>query len=212
MVSEGVVGSTRIFWKRRSNAPSFSMYWRYSSKVVEPMHCNSPRAKAGLNMLLASNEPLALPAPTKVWISSTKRMMSRLFSNSLRMALIRSSNWPRYLVPATMEPMSSMTTRLSNKVRGTRCCTMRMAKPSAMADLPTPGSPINIGLFFLRRLRIWAMRSNSRSRPTMGSRRLSSAALVRSRPKLSKTGVLLFAAGVFLGFSCCGLISFIRSS
>jgi hypothetical protein len=30
-----------------------------------------------------------------------KRMTSRLFSSSFMMALIRSSNWPRYLVPAT---------------------------------------------------------------------------------------------------------------
>ena len=111
-VSAGVVGSTRIFWKRRSKAPSFSMYWRYSSSVVEPMHCNSPRAKAGLNMLLASSEPLALPAPTRVWISSTKRMMSWLLLSSLRMAFMRSSNWPRYFVPATSDARSSDTTRL----------------------------------------------------------------------------------------------------
>jgi hypothetical protein len=80
------------FWKRRSNAPSFSMYWRYSSKVVAPMHWISPRAKAGLNMLLASKEPLAPPAPTMVWISSMKRITSGLFSNSFITAFMRSSN------------------------------------------------------------------------------------------------------------------------
>jgi len=31
-------GSTEIDWKRRSSAASFSMYLRYSSKVVAPMH------------------------------------------------------------------------------------------------------------------------------------------------------------------------------
>ena len=60
-----------------------------------------------------------------------------------------------------------------------------------MADLPTPGSPINIGLFFLRRLKICAKRSISRSRPTTGSKRPSSAAFVMSVPKLSSTGVSL---------------------
>ena len=35
-----------------------------------------------------------------------------------------------------------------NKIRETFRFMIRMAKPSAMADLPTPGSPINTGLFF----------------------------------------------------------------
>ena len=26
------------FWNRRSNAPSLSVFWRYSSNVVAPMH------------------------------------------------------------------------------------------------------------------------------------------------------------------------------
>ena len=67
------------------------------------------------------------------------------------------------------------------------------AKPSAIAVLPTPGSPIKMGLFFLRRDKIWATRSISFSRPTIGSSLPFSAILVRSRPKLSKTGVLLFS-------------------
>ncbi len=51
MVSSTLGSSTRIFWKRRSSAASFSMYWRYSSSVVAPTQCNSPRASAGLSML-----------------------------------------------------------------------------------------------------------------------------------------------------------------
>src|SRR3954447_27022950 len=53
-----------ICWKRRSSAPSFSMYLRYSSSVVAPMHWISPRARAGLSTLLASMAPSAPPAPT----------------------------------------------------------------------------------------------------------------------------------------------------
>jgi hypothetical protein len=37
---------------------------------------------------------------------------------------------------------SKVTTRLLNKIRETFRFMIRMAKPSAMADLPTPGSPI----------------------------------------------------------------------
>ena len=181
-VSSGEVGSTSTFWKRRSNAPSFSMFLRYSSRVVAPMHWISPRASAGFNMLAASMEPAAEPAPTMVCISSMNRMTSGCFFTSVRMARIRSSNCPRYLVPATTAVMSSEMMRLPNKARETRFSTMRSASPSAMADFPTPGSPIRIGLFFLRRLRICAIRSISFSRPTTGSSFPPSAALVRSIP------------------------------
>ena len=76
------------------------------------------------------------------------------------------------------------------------------SSPSTMADLPTPGSPIKIGLFFLRRLNICASRSISFTRPTTGSSFPSSAAFVMSVPKLSSTGVSL--AGFFCaGRACC---------
>ena len=39
-----------------------------------------------------------------------------------------------------------------------------------MAVLPTPGSPSRIGLFFVRRERIWMIRSTSFSRPISGSK------------------------------------------
>ena len=188
-VSSGVVGSTSTFWKRRSKAPSFSMFFRYSSSVVAPMHWISPRASAGFSMLAASMEPAAEPAPTMVWISSINRITSGFFLTSDKMARIRSSNSPRYLVPATTAVMSSDTIRFPNKVRDTFFLMMRSAKPSAMADFPTPGSPMRIGLFFLRRLRIWAIRSISFSRPTTGSSLPSSAAFVRSRPYLFRLGV-----------------------
>src|SRR6201995_4104901 len=38
--------STVIFWKRRSSAESRSRYLRYSSSVVAPTVCSSPRARA----------------------------------------------------------------------------------------------------------------------------------------------------------------------
>ena len=51
-----------------------------------------------------------------------------------------------------------------------------------MAVLPTPGSPIRTGLFFVRRERTWITRRISSSRPMTGSSLPSSAACVRSRP------------------------------
>ena len=71
------VGSlTKTGWKRRASAASFSMCLRYSSSVVAPTQCSSPRASAGFSMLEASIAPSALPAPTSVCSSSMKTMIS----------------------------------------------------------------------------------------------------------------------------------------
>ena len=148
--SEG--SSTSTFWKRRSKAASFSMYLRYSSRVVAPTQCSSPRAKAGLSILPASIAPSALPAPTMVCSSSINRITRpSSWESSLSTAFKRSSNSPRNLAPANSEPISSESTRFSFKPSGTSPLTMRWANPSTMAVLPTPGSPINTGLFLVRR-------------------------------------------------------------
>ena len=63
--------------------------------------------------------------------------------------------------------------------------TMRSARPSASAVLPTPGSPISSGLFFRRRDSTWIMRSSSSARPISGSILPSRARCVRSTQKLS---------------------------
>ncbi len=47
----------------------------------------------------------------------------------------------------------------------------RRSAPSAMAVLPTPGSPSRIGLFLERRARIWMTRATSLSRPVTCSAR-----------------------------------------
>jgi len=57
----------------RSNAGSFSI-WLNSVKVVAPVHWSSPLARAGFEILLASTEPSAEPAPTIVWTSSQWKM------------------------------------------------------------------------------------------------------------------------------------------
>ena len=72
MVSSTEGWSTKTCWKRRSRAASFSMYRRYSSRVVAPIRRSSPRASRGLTMLPASIAPSAAPAPTIVCSSSMK--------------------------------------------------------------------------------------------------------------------------------------------
>ena len=67
---------TKIGWKRRSSAASFSMCLRYSSSVVAPIARSSPRASIGFSMFAASTAPSAAPAPTIVCSSSMKRMIS----------------------------------------------------------------------------------------------------------------------------------------
>ena len=101
---------------------------------------------------------------------------------SFRTAFSRSSNSPRYFEPAIIEPRSSATTSLFLSDSGTSPSTMRCARPSTIAVLPTPGSPIRTGLFFVRRDRTWIVRRISSSRPMTGSSLPRRACSVRSRP------------------------------
>mmetsp|Transcript_38885 Transcript_38885/g.62796 ORF Transcript_38885/g.62796 Transcript_38885/m.62796 type:complete len:261 (+) Transcript_38885:1672-2454(+) len=192
-VSSFVGSGTLTGWNLLSNALSFSMYLRYSSIVVAPITCSSPRESAGFMMFPASIAPPPSPvppAPTIVWISSIIKMMFRLESiTSLMTFFRRSSNSPRYLVPARSMAKSSCTMRLPCKSSGTSPETILWARPSAMAVFPTPGSPISTGLFFWRLARIWMVLSSSAARPTRGSIFPSSAALVRSLPNSSKVAV-----------------------
>ncbi len=101
---------------------------------------------------------------------------------SLRTAFSRSSNSPRYLAPAIREPMSRAKMVLSFRGGGDVPLTMRWASPSAMAVLPTPGSPMSTGLFLLLRLRIRMTLRISSSRPMTGSSLLALARSTRSEP------------------------------
>ena len=178
--------STMTGWNRRSRAASFSIRPRYSSSVVAPIMCSSPRASMGLSMFPASIAPSAAPAPTTVCSSSTNsRMRPAAAVTSLSTALSRSSNSPRYLAPATSEPMSRLNTVLSRSPSGTSPALIRWARPSTIAVLPTPGSPTSTGLFLVLRDSIWITRRISPSRPMTGSSRPSAASATRSRPYLA---------------------------
>ena len=178
---------TYTCWKRRSRAASFSTCLRYSSSVVAPIMRSSPRASIGLIMLPASIAPSAPPAPTIVCSSSTNVITSPAASViSLSTALSRSSNSPRYFEPAIIEPMSSAIRRLPFSPSGTSPSAIRRARPSTIAVLPTPGSPIKTGLFFVRRESTWMTRRISSSRPMTGSILPSAARRVRSCPYFSR--------------------------
>ena len=134
------------------------------------MERNSPRASAGFRILAASIAPSPFPAPTNVCISSIKRIISPSdLVTSLTTDFRRSSNSPLYLAPAIKAPISKEKICFDFKFSGTSPRIIRCAKPSAIAVLPTPGSPIRIGLFFVRRLRICNTRRISSSRPITGS-------------------------------------------
>ena len=87
--------STSMGWNRRSSAASFSRCLRYSSRVVAPIVCSSPRASIGLRMEAASMAPSAAPAPTSVCSSSMNSTMSPRVLISLRTFFRRSSKSPR---------------------------------------------------------------------------------------------------------------------
>ena len=146
------------------------MYFRYSSSVVAPIQCSSPRASIGFNIFPASMAPSVLPAPTIRCSSSINRMISpSLFLTSSRTAFRRSSNSPRYFAPATRAPISSAKIFLFFKPSGTSPRTIRCARPSTTAVLPTPGSPIRTGLFFVFLDRMRITLRISESRPITGS-------------------------------------------
>mmetsp|Transcript_5636 Transcript_5636/g.13060 ORF Transcript_5636/g.13060 Transcript_5636/m.13060 type:complete len:310 (-) Transcript_5636:249-1178(-) len=144
------------------------------------MHCKLPRASAGLSRLAASIAPSAAPAPTSVWISSMKSTVSFEEVTSSTTSFSRCSNSPRYLVSATSSPSSSETSRLPSSRGGTRSSTIACASASAIAVLPTPGSPMSTGFDLRRRTRICRQRRTSASRPTTGSSSPSRACCVRS--------------------------------
>ena len=153
MVSSTLGSPTKTCWKRRSSAGSFSIRSRYSSSVVAPTIRSSPRASIGLSMLPASiAESPPAPVPTTVCSSSMNvTIWPSEAAISCSTALSRSSNSPRYLAPATIAARSRAIRRLPRRDSGTSPATIRWARPSTTAVLPTPGSPISTGLFLVRR-------------------------------------------------------------
>ena len=97
-----------------------------------------------------------------------------------------SSNSPLNLAPAMREPISRDNSLLSFKDSGTSPFAILWASPSTIAVLPTPGSPIRTGLFFVLLERTCITLLISSSLPITGSSLSSFADLVRSLQYLSR--------------------------
>ena len=128
-------------------------------------------------------------------------------ANSFIIDLSRSSNCPRYFVPATINEISSASKRLSARKCGISPQTIRCAKPSTIAVLPTPGSPIKTALFFERRHKTCCTRSSSTERPTNGSRLFLVAASDRSRLNSASNGVSFTRLTAVFSFKSCTISS-----
>ena len=170
---------------------------------MAPIHFISPLANAGFNILEASIAPSAPPAPTIVWISSMKIIISSSFFNSFITFFRRSSNSPLYLAPAIIDVISNIKSLLSLRLSGASPDTIFWANPSIIAVLPTPGSPIRQGLFFILLHKISKTLCVSSSLPITGSNLPSLALCVKSLLYWSKAGVLFcfFSFGMDFLFS-----------
>ena len=107
----------------------------------------------------------------------------------------RFSNSPFTLAPACSRAKSSVRTVTFFNGGGTSPLAMRMAKPSTTAVLPTPASPVRIGLFCRRRIRISTTCRISASRPSTGSILPAFARSVKFTVNWSRFGDLLGGFG-----------------
>ena len=130
-------------WKRRSSAESFSRCLRYSSRVVAPMIWISPRDSGGLqNGGRVDGAFRRAGADDGVDLVDEQQHVAGVHD----LLDAPSSGVPRIrrgtCEPATSADTSSVMRRLLRRMSGTWLATMSWARPSAMAVLPTPGSPM----------------------------------------------------------------------
>ena len=172
MVSSTLGSPTKTCWKRRSSAGSFSIRSRYSSSVVAPIIRSSPRASIGLSMLPASIARVAAGARADDGVQLVDE------GDDLAVGVLD-------LLEHGLEPLLELAAVLRaghhrgrGRARpgacpasesGTSPATIRWARPSTTAVLPTPGSPISTGLFLVRRDSTCTTRRISASRPITGS-------------------------------------------
>ncbi len=141
-----------------------------------------------------------------VCISSINRITSPCSLSSFITDLSLSSNSPLYFAPATIPGRSSVTILLSLIISGTSPSTIFWARPSAMAVLPTPGSPMSTGLFFVLLLRTCMTLSISLVRPITGSISPFCAILLRSMLYFSRLVACFFS---LFGVCCFAVASVI---
>ena len=143
---------------------------------------SSPRARAGFSRLAASSWPAAPPAPISVCASSMNRMIG--FGLAFDLVDHRLAAGSRTRPSCRRRPAAgrdrACAARHPSSAGGTSPAAMRSAKPSTTAVLPTPASPVRIGLFCRRRVRMSMTWRISESRPRTGSILPACARAVRS--------------------------------
>ena len=139
---------TNTGWKRRASAASLqrvSCIHRGWSR-----RCNAAAARQRGNGVGGVHRAVSLAGTHDgVHLIDEQNVGARRGGTSCNTPFRRSSDSPRYFAPAIIAPMS----RRQNCPAGSRASplTMRCARPSTIAVLPTPGSPISTGLFLVRR-------------------------------------------------------------
>ena len=167
-----------------------------------------PRASAGFSRLAASPVPAAPPAPISIWISSINKTMGiGLDSTSSITDLSRASNSPLTLAPALSKPMSNKISCTPFRFGGTSPAAKRNANASTSAVLPTPASPVRIGLFWRRRIKISIICLISASLPVTGSISPFRAFSVKLLPYLAKALSALLLPAVVRSDGICFAIS-----
>ena len=187
IVSSTVGSSTKTGWKRRSRAASFSMCLRYSSSVVAPMRVQLAAGQHRLEQVGGVHGALGRAgADDGVQLVDEEDDLAvgvlDLLEHGLEALLELAAELGAGDERAQVEGHDRLV-RAGRRAR--RRATMRWARPSTMAVLPTPGSPMSTGLFLVRRLSTWMTRRISSSRPMTGSSLPSRAASVRSPPYFS---------------------------
>ena len=131
-------------------------------------------------------------------------------STSFKTAFNLSSNSPLNFAPATRAPISRATSLTSLRLSGTSPLTIRCASPSTIAVLPTPGSPIRTGLFFVLLFKTCIILLTSSSRPITGSNFPFLALSVKSVEYFSRA--FIFSSAFLLSTFLFPLIFFIALS
>ena len=148
---------TNTGWKRRSSAASFSMCLRYSSSVVAPTRAQLAAREHRLEQVGGVDRALGgARADDRVQLVDEQDDLALGVGDLLEHGLE-----PVLELAAVLRARRSArrcrarSTRRSRSDSGTSPSTIRWASPSTIAVLPTPGSPISTGLFFVRRDRTW---------------------------------------------------------
>ena len=179
-------------WKRRVSAGSFSMCWRYSAQVVAAMVRRVAARQRRLQQVGGvARAGLAAGADQRMRLVDEQDDR-----RAARPGLRRSPNAgaartrPSSPAPACIRPMSSAHRRTPRSAGGHVARGEALgASPSTTAVLPTPASPVRIGLFCRRRIRTSMIWRISSSRPTIGSIVPVEAFAVRSCEKRSSAVV-----------------------